>query len=124
MYHMKPGEKEELIKRLHFYYNQHMSGINRRKEMLAIIVLLEHSGMKISKTAQTGQDYEVASSQKSAIIYNDGAPKNNKNAAGPHDMSGSPEIRGPHGKKLNWSTIRQIIKMSHWVPGQKTAVML
>lgn len=77
-----------------------MSGINRRKEILAIIVLLEHSGMQISKTAQTGQDYEVASSQKSAIIYNDGAPKNNKNAAGPHDMSGSPEIRGPYGKKI------------------------
>lgn len=68
---MKPGEKEDLIRRLRIYYNQHMSGIDRRKEMLAIIVLLEHSGMKISKPAQTGQDYEVENSEKSCIIVND-----------------------------------------------------
>lgn len=85
MYHMKPGEKEELIKRLHFYYNQHMSGINRRKEMLAIIVLLERSGMKISKTAQIGQDYEVANSGKGGIIKSSGVFENNIDSHIPED---------------------------------------
>ena len=82
--------------------------------MLAIIVLLEHSGMKISKTAQTGQDYEVASSQKSAIIK---LQKQNQVDGGP----GSGNFR--HGgakekrvvllpKKINLQIMEKIYQIS------------
>lgn len=66
-------------------FNRRMSGINRHKEMLAIIVLLEHSGMKISKTAQTGQYYEVASSGKGGIIKSSGVFENNIDSHIPED---------------------------------------
>lgn len=56
--------------------------------------------LEYEKPAQTIQLSHIANPQKSGIINNDGAPKNNKNAAGPHDMSGNPEIRGPHGKTI------------------------
>lgn len=36
-----------------------MSGQNRRKEMLAILVLLDRSADETSETAQIGQDFEV-----------------------------------------------------------------
>lgn len=71
MYQMMQGEKERLIKRLGVYYRQHMSGQNRRKEMLAILVLLDRSADETSETAQIGQDFEVEKPDNVCIIKND-----------------------------------------------------
>ena len=71
MYQMMQGEKERLIKRLGVYYRQHMSGQNRRKEMLAILVLLDRSADETSETAQIGQDFEVEKPENVCIIKND-----------------------------------------------------
>lgn len=71
MYRMMSGEKEQLIKRLGVYYRQHMSGQNRRKEMLAILVLLDRSVDGTSESAQIGQDFGVENSLKLCIIKND-----------------------------------------------------
>lgn len=71
MYQMMQGERERLIKRLGVYYRQHMSGQNRRKEMLAILVLLDRSTDETSETAQIGQDFEVEKHENVCIIKND-----------------------------------------------------
>lgn len=65
------GEKERLIKRLGVYYRQHMSGQNRRKEMLAILFLLDRSADETSETAQIGQDFEVEKPENVCIIKSD-----------------------------------------------------
>ena len=71
MYQMMQGERERLIKRLGVYYRQHMSGQNRRKEMLAILVLLDRSADETSETAQIGQDFEVEKPENVCIIKSD-----------------------------------------------------
>lgn len=48
-----------------------MSGQNRRKEMLAILVLLDRSADETSETAQIGQDFEVEKPENVCIIKND-----------------------------------------------------
>lgn len=48
-----------------------MSGQNRRKEMLAILVLLDRSADETSETAQIGQDFEVEKPENVFIIKND-----------------------------------------------------
>lgn len=48
-----------------------MNGQNRRKEMLAILVLLDRSADETSETAQIGQDFEVEKPEDVCIIKND-----------------------------------------------------
>lgn len=48
-----------------------MSGQNHRKEMLAILVLLDRSADETSETAQIGQDFEVEKPENVCIIKND-----------------------------------------------------
>lgn len=79
MYRMMSGEREQLIKQLGVYYKQHMSGQNRRKEMLAILVLLDRSGMKNSKTAQESPLFDIEKSTKGGIIK---SPEQNQSDGG------------------------------------------
>lgn len=85
MYQMMQGEKERLIKRLGVYYRQHMSGQNRRKEMLAILVLLDRSGTKISKTAQKIQLSDIEKSAKGGIIKSQEVPGGRSDSHIPED---------------------------------------